>query len=393
MDGTKIRMIREIDKNAEALWQIATEIGLNPEEGFREFKAVKLLTACLQANGFQVERPVGGMETAFLARFKRGKEGPKIAFLAEYDALPEIGHGCGHNLIGTASVGAAVSLSKMPEVAGEIWVVGSPAEETSGGKVLLAAQGVFAGVDAALMFHPGTCNTIEISSQALDAIEITYLGEAAHAALSDRFGINALDAMIGLFVLLGKLKKDLCEGEKIDGIIIEGGKAPNIVPDKTVGKFYLRATDRKKLDQIKEHVLDCAVKAAQEVGAQMQWRYFEHSYQEMISNSTLAKSFQENLEQLGITEIEPPQTMLGSVDMGNVSLQVPAIHPYLQMGDGMYIAHTKEFAGAAVGQAGREVLFIAAKALAMTGWDILTDEQFLFDLKQEFQKTKTNKTR
>lgn len=389
MDEIKIHMNKEIDKIAETLWQIAKEIGNNPEEGFQEFKAVKLLTEYLSENDFEVEKGVGGMETAFLARFKGKEQGPKLAYLAEYDALPEIGHGCGHNLIGVASVGAAISLSKIAQVNGEIMVVGSPAEETSGGKVPLVSQGIFADVDAALMFHPGNCNTVEISSQALDAIEITYIGQAAHAALSDHYGINALDAMIELFVQLGKLKKKLSDGEKIDGIIIEGGKAPNIVPDKTIGRFYLRAPDKNKLKQIKGDFLACANRAAQEIGTQMQWRFFEHSYEEMISNSTMAECFRNNLIKLGITDITPPQIMLGSVDMGNVSSRVPALHPYLQIGDGMHILHTKEFAEAAVSERGKEVLLIASKALAMTGWDLLVDKNLLGLIKQEFQATKS----
>lgn len=391
MDKMKIHINREADKNAGVFWQIAREIGLNPEEGFQEFQAAELLTACLSEHGFQVEKAVGGMETAFLASFKGQGEGPKVAFLAEYDALPEIGHGCGHNLIGAASIGAAITLSKISPLRGEILVVGSPAEETSGGKVPLVDQGVFADVDAALMFHPGSSNTIEIASQALDALEITFIGEAAHAALSDSYGINALDAMIELFVQLGKLKKKLGAGEKIDGIIVEGGKAPNIVPDKAVGRFYLRATDRKMLDQIRNSVLGCAVRAAEEAGARMLWRFYEHSYEAMSSNSALAKRFQQNLEQLGITDIEPPQTMLGSVDMGNVSSRVPSLHPYLQMGDGMQVPHTREFATAAVSESGEEVLLTGIKALAMTGWDILTDEKLLSAIKFEFQTTKNRK--
>ncbi len=370
------------------IWQLALEIGNNPEEGYKEYKAAKLLTEYLASHGFSIEAPLARMDTSFLARFQGHSPGMRVAFLAEYDALPDIGHGCGHNLIGAASVGAAIVLSKLPDLYGDIIVVGSPAEETSGAKVALTEAGVFNGIDVAMMFHPGSCNVPEISSLALDAIEVSYFGKAAHMAVSETIGINALEALLGLFQKAEKLKRKLAKDERIDGIITEGGKAPNIVPDKATARFYLRAGKRENLDRIRGKFLECAQKAAQETRAQMRWRFYEFSYDEMRSNSALAQSFRDNLIALGIRDIEFPQTMLGSVDMGNVSHVVPAIHSYLRLGRGLEVPHTLEFAKAALSEEGERVLSLAVRSLSLTGWDVLTDKKLQERMKKEFATSK-----
>jgi len=388
MEDQKKSILKIAEVLHKDIWNLAWEIGNNPEEGYREYLAAKLLTGFLENQGFTIDRPLAGMETAFLARYRGQSARPRIAFLAEYDALPDIGHGCGHNLIGAASAGAAVVLSKVPGLAGELIVVGSPAEETSGAKVALTEAGIFEDIDAAMMFHPGSCNVPEISSLALDAIEITYHGRAAHMAVSDSIGINALEALLILFQKIKKLKKKLAKDERIDGIITYGGKAPNIVPDKAVARFYLRAGKRETLNRIRENFLECARQAAQEVGAQMHWSYYESSYHEMRSNIPLAQAFRENLLDLGIKDIEFPQTMLGSVDMGNVSHVVPAIHCYLRLGKGLEVPHTFEFARAVLSDEGEKVLSLAVKALALTGWDVLTNLKLLDRIKKEFVKGK-----
>ncbi|KUO61270.1 MAG: amidohydrolase [Gracilibacter sp. BRH_c7a] len=385
MEENKNKIINIADYLENEIWVIASEIGNNPEEGYKEFFAHKVLTNFLRKKGFNIENSLAGIETAFSASF-RGKDiGPKIAFLAEYDALPEIGHGCGHNLIGAASVGAAVVLSSIG-FSGEVIVIGTPAEESSGAKVVLVEQDVFKDMNAVLMFHPGSCYVPEISSLALDALEITYYGKAGHMAISENNGINALDALLILFEKLSKFKRRLSKSERIDGIIIEGGKVPNVVPDKTVARFYLRAGTRDDLDKLRHKFLDLASKAASIVGAQMSWKYYENSYHEMKSNSVLAGRFRDNLQELGIREIEPPQTMMGSVDLGNVSQVVPAIHPYLKLGKGLEVPHTIEFTQAVLSDEGKKVLSLAVKALALTGWDILTDKILLEKMQKEFKK-------
>lgn len=371
--------------NPEA-WKVACEIGEHPELGYQEFFAVDVLTRFLSHHHFKIERPIAGLDTAFIARFQGNKPGPRIAFLAEYDALPGVGHGCGHNLIGTASAGAGVVLSKSEDLIGEILVIGTPAEETSGAKVTLVEKGIFDDVDVALMFHPGSQNVPEISSLAIDALEFTFLGRTAHAVAAAQYGVNALDAVITFFNNINILKKQIPEDTRINGIISEGGTAPNIIPEKAVARFYLRAPRRKALDELRKKVIHCAKDAASAVSAQVTWSKFEFSYDDMLTNRTLADVFAQNLRELGIRRIASPQVAMGSVDMGNVSRVVPAIHPYLTLGKGLDIPHTREFAEAVLSPAGERLLLLAIQSLALTGWDVLKDPKLLPMIKKEFRQ-------
>lgn len=388
MQEHKTKIINIAYSLQELIWELALTIGNNPEQGYKEFYAQKTLTEFLGKQGFIIEKPLGGIETAFFASFKGKAGGSKIAFLAEYDALPEIGHACGHNLIGAAGAGAAVVLSRIPDLNGEIIVIGCPAEESSGAKVALVEQGVFNNIDAALMFHPGSCHVPDISSLALDALEVSFYGKASHMAIEESTTVNALEALLILFEKLTKLKRKLSKAQRIDGIIIEGGKVPNIVPDKATARFYLRAETRNDLNKMRQKFLDLANRAASQTGATVSWKHYEFSYHEMKTNSVLAGRFRDNLQELGIKDIEPPQTMMGSVDMGNVSHVVPAIHSYLRMGRGLQVPHTLEFAKAALSEEGKEVLFLAVKALSLTGWDVLTDIRLMDKIKKEFKKEK-----
>ncbi|MGC7871520.1 M20 family metallopeptidase [Desulfosporosinus sp. SYSU MS00001] len=385
MDAIKAFYRDQAQHLHKEVWEIARQIGEHPELGYKEYFASEVLSNFLKKHEFEVKKGVAGVETAFLACFKSNIPGPKIAFLAEYDALPGVGHGCGHNLIGAASAGAAVVLSKSLELPGEIIVVGSPAEETSGAKVTLVEEGMFKGVDAAIMFHPGSQNVPVISSLALDALEFTFHGRAAHAVAASYFGINALDAVINFFVGINSLKKQIPQDMKINGVITEGGTVPNIIPDRAVARFYLRARKRKDLDELREQVIRCAEGAAAMVSAKMTWKKFEFSYDEMRTNLTLADCFTKNLRELGIHHIAPPQTAMGSVDMGNVSRAVPAIHPYLALGSGTEIPHTKEFAKAALSSEGEKLVMLAMQILAFTGSDVLRDKKLLQQIKKEFR--------
>jgi amidohydrolase len=385
MDAIKMFLKDQAQVLLKEAWTAAREIGEHPELGYQEFYAVDVLTGFLSRHGFKVEHSVAGLDTAFVARYKGNKPGPRIAFLAEYDALPGVGHGCGHNLIGVASAGAAIILSKSLELAGEVLVIGTPAEETSGAKVTLVEQGVFDEVDVAMMFHPGSQNVPEISTLALDALEFVFLGKPAHAVAAAQYGVNALDALINFFNGINVLKKQIPEDTRINGIITEGGTAPNIIPERAVSRFYLRATQRKILDELRDQVIRCAQGAAAMVSAQVSWRKFEFSYDEMWSNRVLADAFAENLRELGVRHISPPQIAMGSVDMGNVSRVVPAIHPYLALGHGTDIPHTRDFADAVLSQAGERVLLLALRVLAFTGWDVLTNVKLLNQIKREFR--------
>ena len=373
----------------EEIWEVAHQIGEHPELGNQEYFASDLLSRFLLRHGFDVEHKIAGLDTAFVAKFKGICPGPKIAFLAEYDALPDVGHGCGHNLIGAAGAAAAVLLSKCLKLPGEVLVIGTPAEETNGAKVILVEKGIFKGVDVAMMVHPGSQNVPQIETLALDALEFTFHGRAAHSAAASNYGINALDAMINFFVGLNHLKEQIPEESRINGIITEGGLAPNIVPERAVARFYLRARKRIALDDLRNQVLRCAKSAAAGVNARVTWQKFEFSYDELWSNQVLAECFVENLQTLGVTEIAAPQTVMGSVDMGNVSRIVPSIHPYLLLGTGKEIPHTRNFAETSLSSAGKRLLMLAMQSLAFTGWDVLTNKKLLQNIKREFNRRST----
>lgn len=388
MDAIKVFFKDQAQHLRKEVWEVARQIGEHPELGYKEYFASDMLCRFLQKHGFEVNRGIAGVETAFLARFSGARPGPRIAYLAEYDALPDVGHGCGHNLIGAASAGAAVILSKSMELQGELLVIGTPAEETSGAKVTLVEQGIFKDVDAAMMFHPGSQNVSEISSLALDALEFIFHGRSAHAVAASYYGINALDALVNFFVGINALKKQLPPDMKVNGIITEGGTVPNIIPERAAARFYLRARKRKDMDELREQVIRCAEGAASMVSATMTWQKFEFSYDEMHTNLSLAGCFTRNLREMGVYQIAPPQTAMGSVDMGNVSRVVPAIHPYLTLGAGTEIPHTRDFAQAALSPDGERLVMLAMQTLALTGWDVLSNKKLLQQIKKEFRSIK-----
>ncbi|NPV27033.1 MAG: M20 family metallopeptidase [Firmicutes bacterium] len=385
----KDRLLHEIELHRAEFIEISQAIHAHPELGHREFFACNLLCQCLVRYGFKIRRNLAGLPTAFAAELTGRGPGPTIALLAEYDALPDLGHGCGHNLIATASVGAAAALSKvMPELNGKLVVLGTPAEETNGGKVTLVQAGEFASIDAALMFHPGDSNTVEITSLAMDALEFVYHGRASHAAACPYEGINALDGVIHLFNGVNALRQYVREEVRIHGIITEGGVAPNIIPERAAARFYVRAANRQYLNEVVEKMKERAQGAAIMSGTKLTCHNFELSYDNMITNQTLAQLFKQNLRALGVKDITGPREGKGSLDMGNVSHVVPAIHPYLSMNVPGLVPHSREFAEAAGGPPGEQVLFLAIPALAWTVLDLLMQPQIIRKAKLELERVK-----
>ena len=377
----KARVSAEIEDKRNILEELALAIGEHPEMGFAEVKAARLLTKVLEESGYHVTRGIAGLETAFLGVCGHGQ--PNIALLCEYDALPELGHACGHNLIAMASVGAALGLSPfLSEIGGTISVFGTPAEETGSGKVILVEAGFFERVDAAMMFHPSNQNLLMATGNALDAYEFRFKGKAAHAADSPEEGINALDGVLALFQGVNALREHVAEGVRIHGIITEGGTAANIVPERAVARFYIRAPERELLNRITEKVLNVAKGAALMTGTVVEWDEFELGTDDLRPSHPIALAFGANLQRLGVTDIEEFAIGRGSSDMGNVSRVVPSIHPYLSIGDDL-IAHTSEFAEASLGEKGLHVGIIAAQALAFTAIDLLTNPGLLKAAKEE----------
>ena len=379
---TKEQVWQWIDENGETIRSAATAIGQNPELGFAEFKASALLAAQLKDAGYAVTVGVGSLPTAF--RAVKGSGSPNIALLCEYDALPEIGHACGHNLIGAASVGAALGLAKALEaVGGTVTVLGAPGEETGGGKTILVKEGALAGIDAAMMFHPASENILMSTSNALDAFEFTFSGRTAHAAGSPDKGINALDGVIQLFNGVNALRQMVKESVRIHGVITEGGKAANIIPDRAVAQFYVRAPQREYLDKVVARVLDIARGAALMTETEVTWTDFEYSNDNMVPNAALATAWAGNLKALGVSHWIEQRDGKGSSDMGNVSQVVPSLHPYLSVGHGL-VGHTTQFADACLAEQGLDTAVLAAKVLAGTVFDLLTEPAMLQKAKQEF---------
>ena len=381
----KNKIVNKINEIREQLIDISDYIYNNPELGNQENKALEKLTSFLKKNNFSVETGIVDKPTAFKAEYRSQKEGPNIAFLCEYDALPVIGHGCGHNMIGTMSAGAAVALSTvLDEIGGKITVLGTPAEECDGAKVVMAEKGVFDGVDAAMILHPSQITSESGNSLAMDAIEFHFKGKASHAAAEPEAGINALDAVLLTFNGINALRQHVASDVRIHGIIKEGGVAANIVPDSATAQFYVRALSREYLNEVAEKVKNVARGAAQMTGATLDISNYEVSYDNMKTNKALSKVFNSNLKLAGEPDVAPAPKNYGSIDMGNVSYVVPSIHPHIGIGCGNAPSHSKEFADATVTQTAHEALVKGASALALTGYDVICDADLMEEIKKEF---------
>ena len=375
----KERVCAAVDELAETLLHVSHEIHANPELSFEEHAACALLVSTLEAAGLDVESPAHGLDTAFRSDFHgSGSSGePCVALLAEYDALPEIGHACGHNIIATASVGAGLALKTLGgDLPGQVRVLGTPAEERGGGKELMARQGAFEGVDAAMMVHPAGVNLVDMPSIAVADLTATYHGEAAHASAMPERGRNALDGLITAYNAIAALRQHIRPTERIHGIITDGGQAPNIVPERAAGRFYVRARDAKALDPLKERVAACFHAGAAASGTRVELDWSPVDYEQIRFNEPLARAFQENAERLG-REFVPldamPSRFAGSTDMGNVSHRVPSIHPMIAAAPPHCAIHNAEFALHAGAEIGDAAAIDGAKALAMTTIDFLCD--------------------
>jgi len=374
-----------VESQRRQLIQLSLNIHDNPELGFEEKKAMAWLTGYLEDNEFHVERGTAGVATAFRATYGQGS--PRIALLAEYDALPKIGHGCGHNIIAASAVGAAVgSKPIVDQLGGKIVVLGTPGEEDFGGKIDMVQAGVFNEIDAAMIVHPAVKNVITMPALACTGVEVEFFGKPAHASAEPHKGINALEATILAFTSINSLRQHIKEEARIHGIITDGGEAPNIVPAHSAAEFYIRAPDNEYLDELKDKVSNCLMGASTASGARLECRWDDRVFDSMKNNEILAKLFKQNLETLGrYVEAFDPEFGLGSTDMGNVSKVVPSIHPLIAIASSEVLGHTPEFAAAAASEAGHEGLMDAAKAMAMTVVDIL-QPGMLDKIKQEFRR-------
>ncbi|UII56616.1 M20 family metallopeptidase [Cytobacillus spongiae] len=382
----------DVDSKKELYISTSHQIHDKPEIGNEEFFASRLLISLLETEGFTVEKGVAGHKTAFFARKRAAKPGPAIAFLAEYDALPGLGHACGHNIIGTTSVAAGIAVSKaIEDTGGEVVVLGTPAEEggpNGSAKGSFVKHGLLDDIDAALMVHPSNETRLTSHSLAVDPLDFEYTGKPAHAAASPHEGINALDAVIQLFNGINALRQQLKEDVRIHGIITHGGDAPNIIPEYAKARFFIRAKTRTELNEVTKKVKAIAEGAALATGAQLNVIAFQNEVDNLLINKTFDAIYKEVAEELGETVIVSEKGGIGSTDAGNISQVVPTIHPYIKIGPSDLVAHTVSFREAARSPKGDEALVRGAKALALTGLQLLTNPKLLTEVKDEFLQRK-----
>jgi amidohydrolase len=385
VEKLKLKAKESVDSQRQQLIQLSLSIHDNPELGFKEEKASAWLTSYLEDNGFHVDRGIADLPTAFRATY--GQRSPRIGLLAEYDALPKIGHGCGHNIIGVSAVGAAVaSKSTIDKLGGSIVVMGTPGEEAFGGKIDMVKAGAFEEIDVAMLVHPEVRNMPTEEALACSTLEAEFFGRPAHAAGQPDKGINALDAMILAFTSINSLRQHIRGDARIHGIITDGGEAPNIVPAHSAAVFSVRALDNNYLSELKDRVLNCFTGASVASGARLEYRWRDRTYAPMKNNAILVELLKQNLQSLG-RQVETCDRHfgLGSTDMGNVSQVVPSIHPTIAIAHREVLMHTPEFAAATVSEAGHCGLLDAAKLMAMTVTDIL-QPGMLDKIKQEFRR-------
>jgi amidohydrolase len=383
------KVTQEIERIESALRTLNESIHAEPELGGEEFKACRAHIRFLQQHGFKVETQYQGIPTAFKAILASRKPGPSIAYMAEYDALPDIGHGCGHNLLGTVSSGAGVVLGRiLSEIGGRVVVFGTPAEETNGFKVDMAAKGAFDEIDVAMIAHPGASHCRSGRSLAMDALEFTFIGKAAHAAVKPEEGINALDAAINTFNQINALREHMRSDAKVHGFIKEGGIAANIVPERAVSRFYVRALTRGYLKQLVEKVKRCAEGASIGAGTQLYIKNYEKSYDNMVTNAALSDTYCRNLLKMGVETIaDQHEGELGSIDSGNVSQKCPTIHPFFAISESPVVEHTREFAQATITPFAYKEMKKTIGALVLTGMEVVMDPEILNAIKTEFENS------
>lgn len=382
------RINDSIDAAADELIEASHQIHANPELAFKEFFACETLTGVLKEHDLEVETGVFTLETAFQSDLKGSENGPVAAILAEYDALPGIGHACGHNIIATTALGATLGLrGVIDQLPGTVRLLGTPAEEKGGGKELMARAGAFEDVDAALMIHPAGVNLASMPCICVAEVEVIYHGKSSHASAMPHKGINALDGLLLAYQAISNLRQHIRPTERIHGIITEGGDAPNIVPDRTAGQFYVRAANEKDLQKLKPRVQACFEAGAKGSGSEVEVIWAGVDYLDLNTNWPLADQFQTHAESLG-RDFVPFEEALGfgagSTDMGNVSHRVPSIHPMLAVAPPNVVIHNPEFAKWAASEKGDQAVIDGAKALALTTADYLLSPSLQEQAKHAF---------
>jgi amidohydrolase len=371
----KARMVERVDALAETLVEVSHDIHEHPELCYEEHHAHGLLTSILEREGVDITRSAFDLDTAFDARV--GSEGPAVAVCLEYDALPGVGHACGHNVIAAAGLGASLAAAALAEEAGgRLRILGTPAEEGGAGKVHMIDRGALDGVDAAMMVHPADHDLLWMETLAAVTIDVEFHGEAAHAAAFPHLGRNALDAAVLGYTAVGVLRQHIEPHERVHGVFRKGGDKPNIVPEHVTMEWMVRSGRMASLEELKPRVIACWEAGAAAAGCTCTHAERGPTYADMVDNPVLLDLYAANAARLGRPPGDPandPGRVVGSTDMGNVSYVVPSIHPMIKVAPAGVSIHSHEFARHARSPAGDEAVVLGAKAMAMTIADLWTD--------------------
>lgn len=385
LEGWKARIRTAVDELRGQLLATSHDIHAHPELLFQEHRASARLADELERGGLRVERGAGGLATAFRAELDGGEPGPTLAILAEYDALPGIGHACGHNIIATSALGSALALARSGQrFPGRVLIIGTPGEEGGGGKILLAQAGVFDDVDVSFMLHPSRSDMVRRSSLASSRVELVFHGKASHAAGAPDLGINALEAVIQTFVGVNARRLQMRADARVHGIITHGGDAVNIIPARAAARFSIRARDRAYQRTLVTMLRQAAEAGATATGARLEWTE-TRGYDNTVPNPTIADVMARNMAALGRAVIEPvPNERMGSTDMGDISQILPAIHAYFAIVPESIANHTVEFATASASPAGDAAVLDGAATMAMTAAELLAEPALVERAKADF---------
>lgn len=374
-DATKERLAQSVRRDRDLILALSHAIHGDPEVAFQEERAAARIADVLEARGFAVRRGVGSLPTAVRATFPGGlgTDGPRVAVLGEYDALPGVGHGCGHNIMAASGVGAALALAGIAtEIRGTVVFLGTPAEEAGSGKAIMIEEGAFDGVDAVLLVHPSDRTHTRVILLASEDVDVVFIGSESHASSDPWLGRNALDAMVTLFTTVGLWRQQLPPGARVHGVITDGGRAANIIPGRTAASFMLRARDQDTYERVKarfRELVDAAARSADCEGSVT----FSGASTAMRDSEVLVRLWSANMAAAGVADGHPIADLAGSSDMGNVSMVVPAIHPCLAICDEGVPGHSVEFRDAAVSARGDDATLLAATLVAQTAWDLFRD--------------------
>jgi len=370
MDSKK-KIKNTLDELIASLQEVNDWMYENPELGFEEYQTSEYLINYIDSHGIKVNNPVGGLKTAFSATL--GSSGPLIVLCVEYDALPEIGHACGHNIIATASIGAGLALKNLVDDLNiRVKILGTPAEEGGGGKIVLLDKGEFEGASCSMMIHPSPYNVANPTMTTIQQYKIEYFGKDAHAAGAPQEGINALDAQIQLFVNVSTFRQQLPTSNSMHGVIVDGGFQPNIIPSYTSSEWYLRALNGEDLSVLEVKFKNFVEAAALSTGCTVQITSPDYRYSEVLNNKVMYELFIENGKDVGREMLYEDSSMprLGSTDMGNISQAIPSIHPMLSIDSGKAVNHQPEFAAATITKGGHKAIYDGAYCMATTIVDL-----------------------